>query len=113
MGFEAFRVEFRGGNRTVSEASEVLRKLTNIRPDDDSLPMPGSAYYVVNDGRHAIEIELMDSPLKLSCRFTLCHSPSVDSVFLSLVRELMIRLEMEAKICDDVPPEHSHAFSVN
>src|SRR5439155_19559741 len=47
-----------------------------------------------------------------SCRFTLCHPPSVDSAFLGVVRELMFRLGMEAKICDDVRPEHSRSFSL-
>jgi hypothetical protein len=113
MGFEAFRVELRGGSTSYGEAEEAIRKLPHSKPDQDSVPMQGSAFYVIDDGQHAIELELMDSPVRLSCRFTLCHPPSVDTAFLGLVRELMIRLGMEAKIGADVRPEHSHPFSPN
>lgn len=112
MGFEAFRVELRGGEAKYGEADEVIRTLPHIKPDQHSIPAQGSTFFVLHDGRHAIELELMDSPLRISCRFTLCHPPSVDAVFLDLVRELMIRLGMEAKICDEVCPEHVHSFSV-
>jgi len=67
---------------------------------------------VLDDRRRVIEIELMDSPVRLSCRFTLCHPPSVDAAFLGLVREMMTRLGMEVKICEDVLPEHAPAFSL-
>lgn len=113
MGFEAFRVELRGGKAEYGEADKAVRKLPYIRPDEHSVPMQGSTFYVLDDGQHAIEVELKDSPARLSCRFTLCHPPSVDAVFLDVVRELMIRLGMEVKICDDVRPEHSHSFSLN
>jgi len=48
----------------------------------------------------------------VSCRFTLCHPESIDSVFLALVGELMSRLGMEARICDDVLPHHTQGFSI-
>lgn len=112
MGFEAFRVELRGGRAGLSEADEVVRMLAHIKPDPDAVAMRGSTYYLLDDGRHAIEIELTDSPVRLSCRFTLCHPPSVVPAFLNLVRELMARLGMDARICDDVRPEHSHLFSL-
>jgi hypothetical protein len=111
MGFEVFRVELRGGRAKYGEADETVRKLPHVSSDQHSVPMQGSTFYVFDDGQHAIELELMDAPVRVSCRFTLCHPPSVDSVFLSLVSELMIRLGMEAKICDDVRPEHAHLFS--
>ena len=113
MGFESFRVELRGGQRTFDEADEVVRTLPNIKPDHHSLATRGSKHYLVADGQHVIELELMDSPVRLSCRFTLCHPSSVDSAFLALLKELMGRLEMTVKICDDVPPEHSRSFSLN
>jgi len=112
MGFEAFRVELRGGKVQYREADEVVRQIPRARPDPDSLPMQGSTYYLIEDGQHVLEVEIMDSPMKLSCRFTLCHPPSVDPVFLGLLRELMVRLGMEAKICDDVRPEHARSFSL-
>jgi hypothetical protein len=113
MGFEGFRIELRGGRATYREADEALRQLPHIKPDEQSVPMKGSTFYVLDDGQHAIELELMDAPVRLSCRFTLCHPPSVNSVLLGVVGELMNRLGMEAKICDDVLPEHSHSFSVH
>jgi hypothetical protein len=113
MGFEAFRVELRGTRATCKETNEVVRKLPHVKPDEQSVPTQGSTFYVIDDGQHAIEVELLDSPVRLSCRFTLCHPPSVDAVLLGLVRELMGRLGMEAKICDDVRPEDSRSFSVH
>src|ERR1700724_1889073 len=107
MGFESFRVELRGGPATYGEADEVIRQLLHVKPYMESFPMQGSTYYLIDDGQHVIELELMDSPVHISCRFTLCHPPSVDSAFLGLLRELMLRLGMEAKICDDVQPAHS------
>ncbi|SRR5579883_2120325 len=112
MGFESFRVETRGGQANYSEAKETIRKHPHVKLDEQSPPVKGSAFYVMDDGRHVIEIELKDAPVRVSCRFTLCHPTSVDSVCLDLVRELMIRLEMEAWICDDAQPEVAHPFSL-
>jgi hypothetical protein len=111
MGFETFRVELRGGRTDFGEADEAIRKLPHIKPDRQSALIPGGAYYLYNDGQHAIELEL-DASVRLSCRFTLCHPPSVDAVFLGLVRDLMTRLGMEAMICDDVRPEHARSYSL-
>jgi hypothetical protein len=113
MGFEAFRVELRGGKANYGEAAEAVRKLPHIHPDRHSLSIPGSTYYLYQDGQHTIELALLDAPVRLSCRFTLCHPASVDDVFLGLVRDLLTRLGMEAKICDDVRPEDSRSFSLN
>ena len=113
VGLESFRVELRGGSVTYRKADRIIRKLPHAKPDYESLAMQGSAYYIVDDGRHLIEVELRDEPVRLSCRFTLCHPSSVDSVFLELVRELMLRLSMEAKICDDVLPAHRDCFTLD
>ena len=107
MGFEHFQVVLRGGRSKYGEADEAVRKLPHLKPDEHSVPIKGSTFYVMDDGRHAIELELMDAPVQLSCRFTLCHPPSVDLAFLGLLRELMLRLGMEVEICDDVHPAHS------
>jgi hypothetical protein len=112
MGFESFRVELRRGRTTYSQADETIQKQPYVRRDEQSLPTRGSTYYLIDDGRHVIEVELKDEPVRISCRFTLCHSPSVDAVFLALLRELMLRLGVEAWICDDVPPEDAHPFSL-
>jgi hypothetical protein len=112
MGFESFRVELRGGRATYREVDEIIRRLPHVQLDPQSVLTKGSTCYVMNDGRHVIEMELMDAPVHLSCRFTLCHPDSVDSAFLGLVRELMARLDMQAKICDDVRPEHEHSYSL-
>lgn len=112
MGFESFRVELRGGAATYRETEETIRKFPHVKLDQQSLPIKGSTYYIVGDGQHVIEVELRDVPVRLSCRFTLCHPPSVDSVLLHLLHDLMLRFGMEAKICDDVRPEHRHWFSL-
>ena|SRR5581483_668305 len=113
MGFEHFRVELRGGCTRYAEADETIRRLPHVRLDPDPAPLPRSIFYVMDDGTHVLELELMDSPVHLSCRFTLCHPPSVDGVFLGLIRELMVRLGMEVRICDDVRPEHARSFSLD
>ncbi|MGL4550787.1 MAG: hypothetical protein ACRC33_06335 [Gemmataceae bacterium] len=91
-------------------AEGAVRELPHARPDHGSIASPGSTSYTVEDGSHVIEVEVVDSPVRVSCRFTLCHPPSVDAAFLNLVRELQRRLGMEARICDDVLPEHSQGF---
>jgi hypothetical protein len=113
MGFEVFLVELRGTRASYAEANKAVRKLSHVKPDPDGGFMPGATYYAFHDDAHTIEMELMDVPIRLSCRFTLCHPPSVDAVFLSLVRELMSQLGMKVTIRDDVRPEHAHAFSLN
>lgn len=112
MGFESFRIELHGGSATFPQAQEAIRAFPQVRLDPQSLPMRGSTYYLFNDLRHVIEVELRDAPVKISCRFTLCHPPSMDAVFLHCLRELMLRLGLEATICDDVGPEHKHSFSL-
>jgi hypothetical protein len=111
MGFESFRVELRGGRANYRETDETVRGLPHVRLDPDAVLTPESTCYLRDDGQHVIEVELLEGPVRLSCRFTLCHPSSVDSTFLDFVRDLMVRLGMEAKICDDVQPEHSGSFS--
>ena len=113
MGFEMFRVELRGGETDFGEADEAVRKLPNIKRDCRFLSSQGSRFYLYEDGRHAIELAVLDAPVRVSCRFTLCHPPSVDAVFLGLVRDLMTRLGMEAKICDDVLPEDARCCALD
>ena len=112
MGFEHFQVVLSGGQAKYHEVDETVKKLPHIKPDQDPVPLRGSTFYVIHNGQHAIELELMDEPVRLSCRFTLCHPASVDLVFLGLLRELIGRLGMAAMICDDVTPAHSRSFSL-
>src|SRR5712691_11439507 len=112
MGFEHFRIELRGGHAAFRDADEAIRQVPTARPDADSVPLRGSAYFLIGGANHVIEVEIMDSPVRLSCRFTLCHPPSIDAVFLDLVRDLMGRLGMEATIRDDVRPEDVRPFSL-
>lgn len=112
MGFESFQVKLRGGNGTPQEVDEAIAAMEHVVNDDDSAFVSGSNYYLLKDSRHAIEIELVPEPLRLSCRFTLCHPPSVDAAFLELVRRFMQRFGMHARICDDVSPDHDRNFSL-
>jgi hypothetical protein len=107
MGFESFQVELRGETASSAQVDELVRRLPHAKCDPDAIASRGSTFYTLEDGHHVIEVELVAFPVKVSCRFTLCHPPSIDSAFLSLVRELMARLGMEVRICDDVRPEHS------
>lgn len=112
MGLESFRVELRGGRANCSDAKETIQEQPHVRLDEQSPETKGSTYYVIDDGRHIIEVEIKDAPVRISCRFTLCHPSSVDSIFLELIREIMSRLGMEVWICDDVRPEDTHPFSL-
>src|SRR5438874_2440398 len=91
--------ERRGGRAKYVEADQLIRQLPYIKLDPDSVPLSGSTFYLMDNGAQVVEIQLTESPVQVSCRFTLCHPPSVDSVFLGLIRELMRRLGMEARIC--------------
>ena len=110
MGFESFQVVLSGGRASLAETDETIRKLPHMRLDPLSILVPGSICYCMETGQHVVELELTASPVTLSCRFTLCHPDSVDKTFLGLLRVLMAGLGMEAKICDDVRPEHEHSF---
>jgi hypothetical protein len=112
MGFESFRVELRGGTADHARVDEFVRRLPGAKRDSDAIASRGSTFYTWEDGLHVIEVEVATSPIKVSCRFTLCHPPSVDSALLTLVQELMARLGMEVRICDDVRPEHTRWFSI-
>jgi hypothetical protein len=113
MGFESFRVELCGGQADHAEADATVRRLPHVRLDPEAVLMPGSTCYLRDDGHHVIEVELRDAPVRLSCRFALCHPPSVDAVFLAFARDLMAKLGMEARICEEVRPEHAGAFALS
>jgi len=111
MSFETFRVELQCGPATHAQVVGTIRRLPHARPDPDAIPSRGSAYFTVEDGLHVFEIEVADSPVRVSCRFTLCHPPSVDAAFLGLVRGLQARLGMAARVCDDVSPDRARYFA--
>ncbi len=113
MGFESFRVELCGAAADYAQVDEFVRQLPGAKRDSEAIASHGSTFYTWEDGLHVIEAEVMACPVKVSCRFTMCHPPSVDSAFLTLVRELMARLGMEVRICDDVGPEDAQWFSVD
>ncbi len=112
MGIEVFQVELSGGDATAEGVIKTLGGLASVVPDTDSMELRGSTYFLHRDGRHVIEMEITEAPMAISCRFTLCHPPSIDAAFLEWVRELMQRFGMRAKIRDDVTPEHAHPFSL-
>lgn len=110
MGFESFRVSLQGGTHTFAEICDHLDSMKHVRIDDQGLCVPPSRYFVMEDGQHVIEIEVSRSPVAISCRFTLCHPPSVDTALLDLLRSLMATLGMTVTIRDDVKPGHTHPF---
>jgi hypothetical protein len=113
MSFESFRIELRGGTASIAEADSVVREYPFTHRDTESIGSKTSGFYTVDDGSHIIEIEVANNPVKLSCRFTLCHPSSVDAAFLNLIRDLQSRLAMNAFVCDDIRTEYVHAFSPN
>ncbi len=113
MGFESFRVELRGDNKTVDATRNALCRLDHITIDPHNLTPAYSSCFLFRDGTHVIELEVSgDSAPRVSCRFTLAHPPSVDAAFLALVKRLMDLLDMEATVCDRVPPELNHPFGI-
>jgi hypothetical protein len=112
MGFEHYRVELSGGRVTFRETDETLRQIPHLSPDPDAIPLPASAHYVLKDGIHVFEIELLDVPVRLSCRFTLSHPSSVVPTFLRLVRQLMERFGMAVTFREEVRPEHRNPFTL-
>jgi hypothetical protein len=113
MGFESFRVELRGGTASFARVDELVRLLPHAERDPSAIASRGSNVYTLEDGLHLIEVEVMGFPVKVSCRFTMCHPPSIDSAFLSLAGELMARLGMEVRLCDDLDPEDSQWFAID
>ena len=112
MGFESYGVTIRGGAATSQEAITAVAKVKNARPDPESALTSGASYFVIEDGVHAIEVEVMHSPVMVSCRFTLCHPSTVDAAFIALVRELLSALGSGAKICDVDTAGESHKFTL-
>ena len=96
MGFESFQVELRGGPATFANAEQVVREFRYSHPDYESIELAGSKYFTIEDGSHVIEVEVAAKPVKVSCRFTLCHPPTVDTAFLDIVCKLQIHLKMDA-----------------
>ncbi len=113
MGFESIRVELRGGTASFSQVDSFVRRLPNARPSTEVIPSRDSNFYTVEDGLHVIEIEVRAAPVSVSCRFTLCHPPSIDAAFLALVGELMDALGIEAGLCDEPDQECSHWFTAD
>ncbi len=112
MSFETFRVELRGGASSFAQVDGLIRQLPHTIADVEPIASGDSSYYTVKDGNHTIEVEVAPSPVRVSCRFTLSHPPSVDAALLSLVRELTVRLGMDAFVCDDVSTHDSQGFSI-
>ena len=99
MGFESFQVELRGEVQDPGHFNRFIRGLPNVKPDTNAMETSGSDYFIVDDGAHKMELEVTESRGLISCRFTLCHPPSIDAAFVSLIREFVERLRMKVRIC--------------
>jgi hypothetical protein len=113
MGFESFQVRLEGGQSTQKDVVATLVTLDGVSRDREAEFTPGWPCFLFRDGRHAIEVEVAEGCASISCRFTLCHPPSVDKAFLDLIKRFMERFGMRARICDDVTPEHSNDFALD
>ena len=92
--------------------NEIVRLLPGAKPDSMAMVLPGSTCYLIEDGSHVFEIEIVTSPPRVSCRFTLCHPPSVDEAFLKLLHQLMDRLNLRARISEATLPEQCGWYSI-
>ncbi len=101
MGFESFQVVLHGGTATPHQVLDTVRRLPHARPDPEAIPTHGSTYFTIEDGSHVLELEVVESPLRISCRFTLCHPPTVELALAGVVQELMTRLGMKVSLLDD------------
>ncbi len=102
MGFESFRVRLYPRHAAFAEADDAVRHLPHARPDSGAIPAPGASYYTIQDGIHVIEIEVSPAPVRVSCRFTLCHPTSVGAAFLGLIRVLSQHLGVAEVAGEDV-----------
>jgi hypothetical protein len=110
MGVESFQVTLEGGHADRTELDAALRAIAGMRLDPLPAFTPASTNYLFDDGSHIVELQLDDTPVRVSCRFALCHPDTIDSAFIGLVRLLMDRSGMDATIRDDVRPEHERPF---
>jgi hypothetical protein len=101
MGFESFQVELSRDGPDHRPLSQFVRKLPHAKPDESGIQSSKSDYVLVDDGDHKIEIEVTEEWGRISCRFTLCHPPSIEVAFVNLVRDLVERLNMKVRICAD------------
>lgn len=96
MGLESYRTGLRAGAAGFSDAVDAIRGRPYARPDWGQ-PAADASCFVIDDGRHLVEVEVSAAPVRVSCRFTLCNPPTVDNVFIALLRSLMERFGMEAR----------------
>jgi len=111
MGFESFQVELKGDANTFASKGAFGDRFPQAKPDPDAIPLAGSAFFIVDDGLHIVEIEVSDSTARMSIRFTLCHPGSIIQAFLNLLQDLIATFDMSARIRDDVRVEHSGWYS--
>jgi hypothetical protein len=110
MGFESFLVQLTDGKKSFPEVDEMFRRLEYVVPDDHYASTERVSYFRFDDGNHVIEFEIRRDPFCISCRFTLCHPPSVDRRFLDIVKLLMQRLGVKATMSDPDEPHRSRQF---
>ena len=112
MGLESFQVTLFNGSTAAQTVINAVRERPGVVPDMDSISLPGSNYFLMRDSKHVIEIEVTNNPVTVSCRFTLCHPPTVDAVFLHLIVGLMTQLEMYVQFADDSDPNSQNVYSL-
>lgn len=113
MGFESFQVELRSKAHYV-RTKDLIQSLPNVRFDPDNLALPGSTNFVMSDGQHVIEMQIScrDSVTSISCRFMLCHPPTIDREFLELIRKMMEALDASAVNREEIESGHPDSYSL-
>jgi hypothetical protein len=102
MGVEDFRVCLSGAPDESIPLIDHLLRMPGMSRDEE--PQLGDGCYLLfRDDAHLIELELRES--EISCRFALCHAPTVDSIFARLLRQIATPLRWKISILDRLPPD--------
>jgi hypothetical protein len=102
MGVEDFRVRLSGAlDKSISVIDHLLR-IPGMRRDEELQSIDG-CYLMFRDDGHLIELEVDET--EISCRFALCHAPTVDSIFARLLRQIATPLRWKISILDHLPPD--------
>lgn len=105
MGCEDFVVRL-SSKHAPQAVTRLLLASPHVRRDT-SAPQLGDEEHLLREDRdHIIEIEV-SGPLRarVSVRFAVCQSASVDAVFSDLVADLATRLAADVVIAEDVQPD--------
>ena len=103
MGVEDYRFRLTTTER-LDTVSAVLNGIPGVRPDPGAAQVATDAYFMYESDFHLIELEARQDAnrVTLSLRFSLCHPPSVDDVYVELILRLSELLNASFAFPDDI-----------